>query len=200
VRDPVRLPPIEGVEADLVLVTHEHRDHNAVDVIGGSAAVLRSTAGRLQSAIGEVVAIASEHDDAAGTERGPTRSSPSSSTGSGSATSATSAKGFASGAGRRDRAGRPAVHPGRWRPTIDAEQAAQIVERLGPAGSSLCTIARPGSASSTHPNAFVERMERIAHLDSSRFDTGALDSAGARRPRRPLDIRVGSFWVHITQK
>jgi L-ascorbate metabolism protein UlaG (beta-lactamase superfamily) len=33
--------------------------------------VLRSTAGRLESPIGEVVAIASEHDDAAGTERGP---------------------------------------------------------------------------------------------------------------------------------
>ena len=28
-------PPIEGVDADLLLVTHEHRDHNAVEVIGG---------------------------------------------------------------------------------------------------------------------------------------------------------------------
>jgi L-ascorbate metabolism protein UlaG (beta-lactamase superfamily) len=64
-------PPIEGVDADLVLVTHEHLDHNAVDVIGGSPTVLRSTAGRLESPIGEVVAVASEHDAAAGTERGP---------------------------------------------------------------------------------------------------------------------------------
>jgi L-ascorbate metabolism protein UlaG (beta-lactamase superfamily) len=32
---------------------------------------LRSTAGRLQSPIGEVLAVASEHDPAAGTERGP---------------------------------------------------------------------------------------------------------------------------------
>jgi L-ascorbate metabolism protein UlaG (beta-lactamase superfamily) len=38
-------PPIEGVGADLVLVTHEHVDHNAVEVIGGSPAILRSTAG-----------------------------------------------------------------------------------------------------------------------------------------------------------
>jgi L-ascorbate metabolism protein UlaG (beta-lactamase superfamily) len=63
-------PPIKGVTADLVLVTHEHRDHNAVDVVGGSPTVLRSKAGRLESPVGEVVAVASEHDDAAGTTRG----------------------------------------------------------------------------------------------------------------------------------
>jgi L-ascorbate metabolism protein UlaG (beta-lactamase superfamily) len=59
------------VAADLVLVTHEHGDHNAVEAIGGDPAVLRSTAGRLDSPIGEVLAVASEHDAAAGTERGP---------------------------------------------------------------------------------------------------------------------------------
>jgi L-ascorbate metabolism protein UlaG (beta-lactamase superfamily) len=64
-------PPIEGVSADLLLVTHEHRDHNAVDAIGGDPAVLRSTAGTLDSPVGEVVAVASEHDVAAGTKRGP---------------------------------------------------------------------------------------------------------------------------------
>jgi L-ascorbate metabolism protein UlaG (beta-lactamase superfamily) len=64
-------PPIEGVEADLLLVTHEHRDHNAVEVIGGSPQLLRSTAGTFESLLGDVVAIASEHDDAAGTKRGP---------------------------------------------------------------------------------------------------------------------------------
>ena len=64
-------PPIRDVDADLLLVTHEHPDHNAVEVIGGSPHVLRSTAGRLDSPIGEVLAVASEHDAAAGTERGP---------------------------------------------------------------------------------------------------------------------------------
>jgi L-ascorbate metabolism protein UlaG (beta-lactamase superfamily) len=64
-------PAIEGVEADLVLVTHEHRDHNGVEAIAGEPVTLRSTAGRLESPIGEVLAVASEHDDAAGTERGP---------------------------------------------------------------------------------------------------------------------------------
>jgi L-ascorbate metabolism protein UlaG (beta-lactamase superfamily) len=64
-------PPIDGVTADLLLVTHEHRDHNAVEVIGGDPVVLRSTAGTLPSPVGEVIAVASEHDDAAGTKRGP---------------------------------------------------------------------------------------------------------------------------------
>jgi L-ascorbate metabolism protein UlaG (beta-lactamase superfamily) len=64
-------PAIEGVSAELVLVTHEHADHGAAEVIEGSPVVLRSTAGRLESPVGEVVAVASEHDAAAGTERGP---------------------------------------------------------------------------------------------------------------------------------
>ena len=64
-------PPIEGVEADLLLVTHEHGDHNAVEVVGGSPQILRSTAGTFDSPIGEVIAVASDHDAAAGTMRGP---------------------------------------------------------------------------------------------------------------------------------
>ncbi len=64
-------PAISGVSADLLLVTHEHLDHNAVEVVGGDPEILRSTAGRLESPVGEVVAVASEHDRAAGTERGP---------------------------------------------------------------------------------------------------------------------------------
>ena len=43
-------PPIEGVEADLLLVTHEHGDHNGVEAIGGSPQVIRSTAGTLRLA------------------------------------------------------------------------------------------------------------------------------------------------------
>jgi L-ascorbate metabolism protein UlaG (beta-lactamase superfamily) len=64
-------PAIEGIEPELLLVTHEHRDHNGVEAIGGSPAVIRSTAGTLESPIGEVVAVASEHDEVAGTQRGP---------------------------------------------------------------------------------------------------------------------------------
>jgi L-ascorbate metabolism protein UlaG (beta-lactamase superfamily) len=64
-------PAITGLTADLLLVTHEHLDHNAVEVVQGDPAILRSTAGKLESPIGEVLAVASEHDEAAGTERGP---------------------------------------------------------------------------------------------------------------------------------
>src|SRR5215831_14174153 len=64
-------PPIEGLTADLLLVTHEHRDHNGVEVVGGEPVVLRSTAGTFESPVGEVVGIASEHDPLAGTKRGP---------------------------------------------------------------------------------------------------------------------------------
>src|ERR1700722_11342131 len=64
-------PAIDDVQADLLLITHEHLDHNGVEAIGGEPVTLRATAGRHESPIGEVVGVASEHDDVAGTERGP---------------------------------------------------------------------------------------------------------------------------------
>lgn len=64
-------PPIAGLQAELLLITHEHLDHNAAEVVGGQPAVLRSTAGTLESPLGAVTAVASEHDPRAGTERGP---------------------------------------------------------------------------------------------------------------------------------
>jgi L-ascorbate metabolism protein UlaG (beta-lactamase superfamily) len=65
-----RLPPIENADADVLLVTHEHRDHNAVEVVGGNPVVVRAP-GRHDSPAGEIVGIASEHDAVAGTKRGP---------------------------------------------------------------------------------------------------------------------------------
>jgi len=62
-------PPIEGVEADVLLVTHEHRDHNAVEAVGGEPLLIRSP-GTHDSPLGDVVGIASEHDGVAGTQRG----------------------------------------------------------------------------------------------------------------------------------
>lgn len=63
-------PAIEA-EAHVLLVTHEHGDHNGVEAIGGDPHTLRSTAGTHESPLGTVVGIASEHDEAAGTQRGP---------------------------------------------------------------------------------------------------------------------------------
>jgi L-ascorbate metabolism protein UlaG (beta-lactamase superfamily) len=59
-------PPIRDVSADLLLVTHDHLDHNATEVVGGDPRILR-TPGTHEDVIG----IASEHDPEAGTKRGP---------------------------------------------------------------------------------------------------------------------------------
>jgi L-ascorbate metabolism protein UlaG (beta-lactamase superfamily) len=56
---------------DLLIVTHEHSDHNAVETITGEPTLVRSQPGTHASPLGEVVAIASEHDDVAGTQNGP---------------------------------------------------------------------------------------------------------------------------------
>jgi L-ascorbate metabolism protein UlaG (beta-lactamase superfamily) len=64
-------PAIEAGDVDLLLVTHEHLDHNGVEAVGAAGATLRSTAGRHSTPLGEVIGVASEHDRVAGTERGP---------------------------------------------------------------------------------------------------------------------------------
>jgi L-ascorbate metabolism protein UlaG (beta-lactamase superfamily) len=63
-------PPIEGVDADLLLVTHDHFDHNGIEAVGGNPPVL-TKAGTHESPVGTVVGVNSEHDAVAGTERGP---------------------------------------------------------------------------------------------------------------------------------
>jgi L-ascorbate metabolism protein UlaG (beta-lactamase superfamily) len=64
-------PAIEVGAVDLLLVTHEHLDHNGVGAVGDAATTIRATAGRHESSLGEVLGVASEHDRVAGTERGP---------------------------------------------------------------------------------------------------------------------------------
>jgi L-ascorbate metabolism protein UlaG (beta-lactamase superfamily) len=63
--------PIADVDADVLLVTHEHFYHSGVESVGGEPHTVRSTAGTFETPLGEVVGVASEHDDAAGTKRGP---------------------------------------------------------------------------------------------------------------------------------
>jgi L-ascorbate metabolism protein UlaG (beta-lactamase superfamily) len=171
-------PPIAGLEADLVLVTHEHRDHNAVEVVGGDPVVLRSTAGRLSSPIGEVLAVASEHDAAAGTERGPNPLFAFTLGGIrvahlGDLGQASLRDEQATALGSVDLLFAP-VGDG---PTIGAEQAFEIATRLG-ARWVVPMHYRTARTNFLEPaDAFVERFERVARLDTPAFDLVALDRA-----------------------
>jgi L-ascorbate metabolism protein UlaG (beta-lactamase superfamily) len=171
-------PAIEGVEADLLLVTHEHRDHNAVEVIGGSPAVLRSTAGRLESPIGEVVAVASEHDPVAGTARGPNTIFVFEFGGIriahfGDFGQEALRPEQAAAIGEVDLAFLP-VGAG---PTIDAEQAVAIAEQLG-----LSWLVPMHYR--THRIGFLEpvddllaRAPDVHYVDAARFEMGVLPTA-----------------------
>jgi len=64
-------PPIPEMGADLLLITHEHFDHNNAGSVREPKAVVRSTAGTFETPVGKVLAVASEHDPEAGTRRGP---------------------------------------------------------------------------------------------------------------------------------
>ena len=64
-------PPLPRLSPDLALITHEHFDHNGLDALDAPGMTIRATAGRFATPIGEVLAIAGEHDDVAGTRRGP---------------------------------------------------------------------------------------------------------------------------------
>src|SRR5436305_1297312 len=64
-------PQIPDQAADLLLITHEHFDHNGAAVATGEPHTVRSRAGRFETPLGDVVGIASEHDPEAGTRRGP---------------------------------------------------------------------------------------------------------------------------------
>jgi L-ascorbate metabolism protein UlaG (beta-lactamase superfamily) len=168
-------PKPVGVNADLVLVTHEHVDHNGVETIGGDPPVLRSTAGRLESPIGEVVAIASEHDEAAGTERGPNTIFV-----FGLEGLRVAHFGDFGQRSLRDEQGE-AIGPVDLLflpvgdgPTIGAEQAAAIVQRLAPRWV-VPMHYRTHRISFLEPaDAFLERMPHVERLDEVGFDTESL--------------------------
>jgi L-ascorbate metabolism protein UlaG (beta-lactamase superfamily) len=63
-------PPVADVACDLLVITHEHRDHNHAEAAAGDPFVVRSQAGTFATPVGEVVSVASEHDETAGTQRG----------------------------------------------------------------------------------------------------------------------------------
>jgi L-ascorbate metabolism protein UlaG (beta-lactamase superfamily) len=168
-------PAIEGVEADLLLVTHEHLDHNGVGAVAGDPVTLRSTAGRLDSPIGEVLAVASEHDAAAGTERGPNTLF--------AFTLGGRRVAHLGDLGQSDLREEQALALGSvdllfvpvgGGPTIGAEQAAAIAARLS-ARIVVPMHYRTERIDFLEPvDAFAQRAERLARPDSSSFDLDAL--------------------------
>jgi|SRR5579875_16386 len=171
-------PAIEGVQAQLLLVTHEHADHNGVEAIGGDPLVLRSTAGTLQSPLGEVTAIASEHDESAGTERGPNTIF---------AFTLESLRVCHFGDfGQRGLREEQAAAIGEvdllflpvgGGPTIGDEQAALIVERLAPRWVVPMHYRTPRIGFLESADAFLARYEHVHRLDGSAFETVELPSA-----------------------
>jgi L-ascorbate metabolism protein UlaG (beta-lactamase superfamily) len=174
-------PPIEGVQPDLLLVTHEHVDHNGTEAIGGAPPVLRSTAGRLESPIGEVLAVASEHDDAAGTERGPNTIFVFELDG----LRVCHFGDFGQGALREEQAAAIGsvdllFVPVGGGPTIGAELAGSISRRLGATWVVPMHYRTPRVNFLATADAFLEHVPRVRRLDATAFETG--DLATDERP------------------
>jgi len=168
-------PAIEGLSAQLLLITHEHADHNGAEVVGGEPVTVRSTAGRVDSPHGEITAIASEHDQVAGTERG------------GNTIFVFELDGLrvchfgdfgqsglrpeqAAAIGRIDLLFLP-VGGG---PTAGAVQAAAIVEELAPRWVVPMHYRTPRVSFLETADAFLERFPDIERLQGASFDTADL--------------------------
>jgi L-ascorbate metabolism protein UlaG (beta-lactamase superfamily) len=176
-------PPIEALDADLLLITHEHADHNAAEVVSSST-VIRSTAGTHDSPVGEVIAIASEHDDAAGTARGPNTIFR-----------------FALDGIRFCHLGdfgQPALRPEQAKaigeidvlfipvgdgPTVGGESAAQVVRTLKPRLVVPMHYRTPAISFLDPPDAFLEALGApVEQQSESEFDPGALLGGSAHTP------------------
>jgi L-ascorbate metabolism protein UlaG (beta-lactamase superfamily) len=170
-------PPISDVEADLLLVTHEHMDHNGVEAIVGEPATLRSTAGTLESPLGKVTAIASEHDDQAGTARGPNTIFVFELDG----TRVCHFGDFGQKGLREEQEAAIGkvdllIIPVGAGPTIDAEQAELIVARLAPRWVVPMHYRTPRIGFLETADDFIGRYENVERLEPSVFETVELPS------------------------
>jgi L-ascorbate metabolism protein UlaG (beta-lactamase superfamily) len=177
-------PPIEAEGVDLVLVTHEHLDHNGVSAIGGDPTLLRATAGRHESPIGEVVGVASEHDPSAGTERGPNTIFVFELDGLRVAHFGDFGQTELRPEQREAIGGVDMILiPVGGGFTIGASQAAKIVEALEPRWVVPMHYRTPRVNFLETEEEFLDLMPRVQRLDESSFDTADL-----REAERPLTV------------
>lgn len=168
-------PPMPGVEADMLLVTHEHFDHNGVSAVTGSPHTIRSSAGTFDSPIGKVVGVASEHDPVAGTQRGANVMYVFSLGGlrichSGDFGQSAMRPEQAEAIGQVDMLFVP-VGGG---PTIGGPGAEALVRRLQPKWVVPMHYRLPGIAFLQPPDDFLNRFADVRRLPTSTIDTDAL--------------------------
>jgi L-ascorbate metabolism protein UlaG (beta-lactamase superfamily) len=171
-------PAIDTDDVDLLLVTHEHMDHNGVEAVPGEPTILRSTAGRLESPIGEILAIASEHDEQAGTERGPNTIFVFTLDGLrvahfGDFGQSELREEQAAAIGEVDLL----VLPVGGGPTIGASGASAIVRRLQPKWVVPMHYRTPKIGFLEDAEEFLGLMDRVERLDGPSFETGELPAA-----------------------
>jgi L-ascorbate metabolism protein UlaG (beta-lactamase superfamily) len=171
-------PPISGLEATVLLVTHEHADHNGVEVVAGEPQVLRSTAGTLSSTLGEITAVAAEHDRQAGTARGPNTIFAFAFDG----LRVCHMGDFGQSALREEQA--EAIGevdllfvPVGGGPTIGAREAAAVVSRLSPRWVVPMHYRTPRVGFLETAEEFLGLYAEVEPLDSPVFDTAELPSA-----------------------
>jgi L-ascorbate metabolism protein UlaG (beta-lactamase superfamily) len=172
-------PPIEVDGVDLLLITHEHLDHNGAEAIAGDPAVLRSTAGRLESPVGEVVAVASEHDEEAGTARGPNTIFVFTLDG----VRVAHFGDFGQSALRPEQRAAIgevdlAILPVGGGPTIGAEGARAIVEELGPRWAVPMHYRTARTSFLDTEEEFLATMDRVERLPEPSFETAELPAEG----------------------
>jgi L-ascorbate metabolism protein UlaG (beta-lactamase superfamily) len=171
--------PITDIRADLLLVTHEHGDHNAVEVIGGEPTVIRSSVGTFDSPVGQVVGIASEHDEFAGTQRGANVLYRFTLDGVEVAHLGDLGQSELR-AEQLQALGSPdlLVLPVGGGPTIGAEQAAAIVTKLAPRWVLPMHYRTAAINFLETADAFLESFEHVETLESSEFALAAMADGG----------------------
>ncbi len=178
---PIRInfPPLGSVWADLLLISHEHPDHNGAEVAQGQPHTIRSKAGTFQTPIGPVVGINSEHDPVAGTKRGPNTIFLFTLGGISICHFADFGESHLRPE-QREAIGHPDLifFPAGSGPTIDAAEGARIVTDLAPKWVVPMHYRTPAISFLDPPDRFLAAFDDVRHLPNSTFDLADFPATG----------------------